>query len=84
MQFLVSAQYRGQQLGYRLLRAATEDIESYAEEMDDRDRYRLIYLHVPISFTAAIALYTRNGFERTSMNARKVGIKSHRMERRIR
>lgn len=83
VQFLVAQQFRGQRLGFRLLRRAIEDINEYAETMDERTKYLKIYLDVPISAAAAIALYENNGFRRSSGRAKNIGVTAHRMERKI-
>lgn len=83
VQFLVSDRYRGQRLGYRLLSRAIEDIEKYAETMNEGSEYKLIYLDVPVTAQDAIALYTRNGFKQTNKRSKNIGTTAHRMERKI-
>lgn len=82
VQFLVSANFRGQGLGKILLQKAIEDIEGFAETMDGRP-YQLIYLDVPTTAEVAKKLYESNGFVQSTKAAKQIGTKAHRMERKI-
>lgn len=83
VQFLVSDRFRGQGLGYRLLTKAIEDIEQFARTMDARSEYKMIYLDVPATAQPAIALYTRNGFTRSTQPSKNIGTQAQRMVRTI-
>lgn len=83
VQFLVSQRFRGQRLGFQILREAIEDIDRYAERMNGRDKYKFVYLDVPTDAEDAIRLYGRNGFEQTAKASKNIGTKSNRLERRI-
>lgn len=83
VQFLVSEASRKQRLGYRLLTKIIQDIERYAHAMDERSKYKIIFLDVPATAQAAIELYERNGFAQTTKASKNIGTTAHRLERKI-
>lgn len=88
-QFAVLPSHRGQGWGRRLLQRVIQVArEDRAKQLrtNNRTRFAFIDLHVPATAAAAIALYERNDFKKTSKQAKFSNFcdcDAYRMQRRF-